>query len=194
MAYSYSRDALLMVIADGMGGHLQGEVAAQIAVQYMVEAFQREAKPAPGGPVPVPVARPDQRTLRDTRLRRRTRHRGRTAHHLRRVRDPGFGRLLGACRRFASLRAARRSCDDADARSLARAAHDRSRPAGRRRRNDAPAPQPHLQLPGRSDRAADRVLAQDAAAGRRHGLCCAATACGARSATISCCGCSTTPM
>ena len=45
MAYSYSRDALLMVIADGMGGHLQGEVAAQIAVQYMVESFQREAKP-----------------------------------------------------------------------------------------------------------------------------------------------------
>jgi serine/threonine protein phosphatase PrpC len=25
MAYCYSRDALLMVIADGMGGHLQGE-------------------------------------------------------------------------------------------------------------------------------------------------------------------------
>ncbi len=45
MAYSYSRDALLMVVADGMGGHLQGEVAAQIAVQYLVESFQREAKP-----------------------------------------------------------------------------------------------------------------------------------------------------
>ncbi|MBV5287778.1 MAG: serine/threonine-protein phosphatase [Methyloversatilis discipulorum] len=45
MAYSYSRDALLMVVADGMGGHFQGEVAAQIAVQYLVESFQREAKP-----------------------------------------------------------------------------------------------------------------------------------------------------
>lgn len=45
VAYSYSRDALLMVVADGMGGHLQGEVAAQIAVQYLVESFQREARP-----------------------------------------------------------------------------------------------------------------------------------------------------
>jgi serine/threonine protein phosphatase PrpC len=45
IAYCYSRDALLMVIADGMGGHLHGEVAAQIAVQYITEAFQREAQP-----------------------------------------------------------------------------------------------------------------------------------------------------
>ena len=46
IAYCYSRDALLMVVADGMGGHLDGEVAAQIAVQYVTESFQREAKPA----------------------------------------------------------------------------------------------------------------------------------------------------
>ena len=45
VAYSYTRDALLLVVADGMGGHLHGEIAAQIAVQYMVEAFQRNAKP-----------------------------------------------------------------------------------------------------------------------------------------------------
>ncbi|MBZ0126450.1 MAG: protein phosphatase 2C domain-containing protein [Rhodocyclaceae bacterium] len=45
IAYCYSRDALLMVVADGMGGHLHGEVAAQIAVQYITESFQREAKP-----------------------------------------------------------------------------------------------------------------------------------------------------
>jgi len=45
VAYCYSRDALLMVIADGMGGHLHGEIAAQIAVQYITESFQREAKP-----------------------------------------------------------------------------------------------------------------------------------------------------
>lgn len=44
IAYCYSRDALLMVVADGMGGHLHGEVAAQIAVQYLTESFQREAK------------------------------------------------------------------------------------------------------------------------------------------------------
>jgi serine/threonine protein phosphatase PrpC len=45
MAHSYSRDALLLVIADGMGGHYYGEIAAQIAVQCMTEAFQREANP-----------------------------------------------------------------------------------------------------------------------------------------------------
>lgn len=45
LAYCYSRDALLMVVADGMGGHYYGEIAAQIAVQTLVEAFQREAKP-----------------------------------------------------------------------------------------------------------------------------------------------------
>jgi len=35
----------LMVVADGMGGHLHGEVASQIAVQLLTEAFQREARP-----------------------------------------------------------------------------------------------------------------------------------------------------
>lgn len=45
LAHSYSRDALLMVIADGMGGHFYGEIAAQIAVQTLAESFQREATP-----------------------------------------------------------------------------------------------------------------------------------------------------
>lgn len=45
VAYSYTREALLLVVADGMGGHLHGEIAAQIAVQYIIEAFQRAAKP-----------------------------------------------------------------------------------------------------------------------------------------------------
>ena len=44
-SYCYSRDALLMVIADGMGGHHYGEIAAQIAVQTLADAFQREAHP-----------------------------------------------------------------------------------------------------------------------------------------------------
>jgi len=44
-SYCYSRDALMMVIADGMGGHHHGEIAAQIAVQTLADSFQREAKP-----------------------------------------------------------------------------------------------------------------------------------------------------
>ena len=45
LAHCYSRDALLTVVADGMGGHYYGEVAAQIAVQTLTEAFKREFKP-----------------------------------------------------------------------------------------------------------------------------------------------------
>jgi len=45
IAHCYSRDALLMLVADGMGGHLHGEVAAQIAVARIAERFQAEARP-----------------------------------------------------------------------------------------------------------------------------------------------------
>lgn len=45
LAHCYSRDALMMVVADGMGGHYYGEIAAQIAVQTLVESFQRSATP-----------------------------------------------------------------------------------------------------------------------------------------------------
>ncbi|MCL2829664.1 MAG: protein phosphatase 2C domain-containing protein [Betaproteobacteria bacterium] len=45
IAYSYSRESLLMLVADGMGGHYYGEIAAQIAVQSISDAFQREARP-----------------------------------------------------------------------------------------------------------------------------------------------------
>jgi len=44
VGYSYSRDVMLMVIADGMGGHDQGEVAAEIAVTEITRRFQQEAR------------------------------------------------------------------------------------------------------------------------------------------------------
>jgi PPM family protein phosphatase len=44
VGYSYSKDVLLMVIADGMGGHEQGEVAAEIAVTEITRRFQQEAR------------------------------------------------------------------------------------------------------------------------------------------------------
>ena len=45
VAYCYSRDTLLLVVADGMGGHAHGEVAAQIATNHVTTLFQREARP-----------------------------------------------------------------------------------------------------------------------------------------------------
>jgi protein phosphatase len=45
MGYSYTRDALLLVLADGMGGHLRGEIAAQIAMKVMSDRFQSGAQP-----------------------------------------------------------------------------------------------------------------------------------------------------
>ena len=46
MGYSYTRDAVLFLLADGMGGHPQGEMAAQIALQTLSTLFQRDAKPS----------------------------------------------------------------------------------------------------------------------------------------------------
>jgi serine/threonine protein phosphatase PrpC len=45
MGYCYTRDAGLFALADGMGGHPQGEVASQLALQTLAARFQREAKP-----------------------------------------------------------------------------------------------------------------------------------------------------
>jgi serine/threonine protein phosphatase PrpC len=41
VGYAYTNDALLLVLADGMGGHLHGEIAAQIAVFTFMRAFGR---------------------------------------------------------------------------------------------------------------------------------------------------------
>ena len=50
IAYCSSRDTLLLLVADGLGGHLHGEIAAQIAVQFITDAFRREAKPGLSDP------------------------------------------------------------------------------------------------------------------------------------------------
>jgi len=45
MGYCYTRDSGLFALADGMGGHPEGEVASQLALQTLSAHFQREAKP-----------------------------------------------------------------------------------------------------------------------------------------------------
>jgi PPM family protein phosphatase len=50
MGYCYTRDAALFVLADGMGGHPEGEVAAQLALQTCSSVFQQEAQPTVADP------------------------------------------------------------------------------------------------------------------------------------------------
>ncbi len=45
MGYLYTRDSMLMLVADGMGGHARGEVASQLTLQTMASIYQRDAKP-----------------------------------------------------------------------------------------------------------------------------------------------------
>lgn len=46
----HTRDALFLVVADGMGGHAHGEIAAQIALDCLAAAFRIEAKPRVADP------------------------------------------------------------------------------------------------------------------------------------------------
>ena len=50
MGYCYTREAGLFALADGMGGHPEGEVAAQIALQTLAALFQQEARPVLADP------------------------------------------------------------------------------------------------------------------------------------------------
>ncbi len=45
MGYCYTRDSGLFALADGMGGHPEGEVASQLALQTLAAMYQRDAKP-----------------------------------------------------------------------------------------------------------------------------------------------------
>ncbi|WP_338765739.1 PP2C family serine/threonine-protein phosphatase [Massilia sp. METH4] len=50
MGYCYTRDALLLVLADGMGGHPHGEVAATVALEAISALFRQQAGPYVKGP------------------------------------------------------------------------------------------------------------------------------------------------
>lgn len=45
VAYAYRNDVLLLVLADGMGGHLHGELAAGLAIQTFLELFAQHEEP-----------------------------------------------------------------------------------------------------------------------------------------------------
>jgi serine/threonine protein phosphatase PrpC len=51
MGYSYTRDSGLFAVADGMGGHPEGEVASQLALQTLSALFQRDCRPTLADPL-----------------------------------------------------------------------------------------------------------------------------------------------
>lgn len=51
VGYVYTSDSMLLVVCDGMGGHIGGEIAAHITVRLFLERFQNEAKPVIASPV-----------------------------------------------------------------------------------------------------------------------------------------------
>ena len=51
MGYCYTRDSGLFALADGMGGHPEGEVASQLALQTLAALYQRDAKPTLADPL-----------------------------------------------------------------------------------------------------------------------------------------------
>lgn len=50
MGYCFTRDALLLLLADGMGGHQHGELAASLSLQTMGALFRARATPGVDDP------------------------------------------------------------------------------------------------------------------------------------------------
>lgn len=50
VAHAYTDQSLLLILADGMGGHSHGELAAQITIKTFMQAFSLEAKPTVNEP------------------------------------------------------------------------------------------------------------------------------------------------
>ena len=67
-----SDECMLMAVADGLGGHLHGEIAAELAILLLGAAFEREAKPRiadPGAFLARGIAAAHAAILRDAQRR-----------------------------------------------------------------------------------------------------------------------------
>ena len=118
MGYCYTRESGLFVLADGMGGHPEGEVAAQLALQTISALYQKEARPIVNDVTRIPLDLADGRAPPDHPLRQREGHARHAAHHAGGRHRAGHVGNLGALRRFAAVRGARRRAAHAHARPL----------------------------------------------------------------------------
>jgi protein phosphatase len=155
MGYSFTRDALLLVLADGMGGHLRGEIAASVALQPSPPV------PATGAALREEAAALSGRSLagrapRHSPVPPRAQAAGDAAHHHRRLPDSAQHRDLGALRRLAPVLDAQWPDPRPHARPLARGKPDRQRHGAAVRTRHALGPQQAVELPRRRLAAARR--------------------------------------
>ena len=169
MGYSYTREALLLVLADGMGGHLRGEVAATHRAADHVgrcsaagHALREEARALPGR------GASRRRTKRSSATRASTRMPDTPRTTIVACLVQHNMRAVGALRRLAPVLAAARPDPGAHARPLAHRTPDRQGPGRPVRARHPPGPQQAVQLPGRVDAADGRAVAPgQPGAGRR---------------------------
>lgn len=45
IGYVYTPESVMIVVCDGMGGHLHGEIASQYMIEFMARAFRQNAQP-----------------------------------------------------------------------------------------------------------------------------------------------------
>ena len=155
----------LFALADGMGGHPEGEVASQLALQTLAALFQREAQADAAGPAALPARGGHRRPPPAAALRDPEGADRHAAHDHRRLPAAGQRRLLGALRRLAALPGARRQADRAHARPLVLRAAADDEPG---RADGRPLqPQRALHLPGQPRQAGGRHRRPAAAAERR---------------------------
>ena len=175
MGYCYTRESGLFVLADGMGGHPEGEVAAQLALQTISALYQREARPVVKDVNRPSCPRADGGAPPDHPLRRQQGHARHAAHHAgrgrrcRAPRPPGCTAATRACTWCATA-----SCSPARATTPTW-----SSTAPALMPDGAHQPQHAVHLPGLAHQAPVRRHRPGAAAAGRQASCCAPTACGA---------------
>jgi serine/threonine protein phosphatase PrpC len=81
MGYCYTRESGLFLLADGMGGHPEGEVAAQLALQTISALYQKEARPVVKDVTEFLSDRAHGRAPPDHPLRQREGHARHAPHH-----------------------------------------------------------------------------------------------------------------
>ena len=180
----YTRDSLLMVVADGMGGHARGEVAAELtACRRSPRCYQRDAKPLLQDPM---------RYLEEALLAaHRELHRYRAENNLPEAPrttmvaciDAAGHRHLGACRRFAPLlirggRVVEKTSDHSRVNHLVATGVITAEQA-----KDSSRTQPHLQLHRRAMSRRPWRSASQPRCATATCCCCARTACGATCST-----------